>query len=97
MGLMDVLNGMQNGPRGQRQPPSGSSGGMSPITTALIGLLAYKALKHFGGQQPDSAGRSAGPTAAREAVSALGRAAISQMCSRAVWAGSSRAAPPAAY
>ena len=64
MGLMDVLNGMQNGPRGQRQPPSGSSGGMSPITTALIGLLAYKALKHFGGQQPASAGRSAGPTAA---------------------------------
>ena len=60
MGLMDVLNGMQNGPRGQRQPSSGSSGGMSPITMALIGLLAYKALKHFtGGQQTAPAGRSA--------------------------------------
>jgi uncharacterized protein YidB (DUF937 family) len=51
MGLMDVLNGMQHGPRGQRQPSSGNSGGMSPISMALIGLLAYKALKHFGGSQ----------------------------------------------
>ena len=46
MGLLDILNGMQNGPRGQQQPKSsGSSGGMSPIMTALLGLLAYKALK----------------------------------------------------
>jgi uncharacterized protein YidB (DUF937 family) len=59
MGLMDVLNGMQNGPRGQRQPSSGG-GGMSPITMALLGLLAYKAFKHFsGGQQTAPAGRSA--------------------------------------
>ena len=34
LGLLDVLNGMQNGPRGQRQP---GSGGMSPMTMALIG------------------------------------------------------------
>jgi uncharacterized protein YidB (DUF937 family) len=63
---MDVLNGMQNGPRGQRQPTSNSGGGMSPLTMALIGLLAYKALKHFGGsqQQPAPAGRTAGPAAA---------------------------------
>ena len=27
MGLMDVLNGMQNGPRGQRAPSNGTSGG----------------------------------------------------------------------
>jgi uncharacterized protein YidB (DUF937 family) len=46
MGLMDVLNGMQNGPRG---PKAGTSGGMSPITMAVIGLLAYKALKQFSG------------------------------------------------
>jgi uncharacterized protein YidB (DUF937 family) len=51
---MDILNGMQNGPRGQSQPaPSGSqsSGGMSPIMMALLGLLAYKAMKGgvFGG------------------------------------------------
>ena len=63
MGLMDVLNGMQNGPRGQRQPTSSSSGGgMSPLTMALIGLLAFKALRHLGGsQQSAPAGRAAGP------------------------------------
>ena len=53
MGLLDILNGMQNGPQGQRQP---GSGGMSPITMALLGLLAYKALKSVGGTQP-AAGR----------------------------------------
>ena len=48
MGLMDVLNGMQNGPRGGRgSSPSSSGGGMSPITMAVLGLLAYKALKSF--------------------------------------------------
>jgi hypothetical protein len=46
MGLMDILNGMQNGPRGAT---GGSGGGMSPITMALIGLLAYKAIKSFAG------------------------------------------------
>jgi len=49
MGLLDVLNGMQNGPRGQQTPNAGS-GGMSPITMAVLGLLAYKALKSFTGQ-----------------------------------------------
>jgi hypothetical protein len=44
MGLRDIFNGMQNGPRGQRQPSiSGSGGGMSRIMMALLGLLAYKA------------------------------------------------------
>jgi uncharacterized protein YidB (DUF937 family) len=52
MGLSDILNGMLNGPRGQRQPQpsSGGSGGMSPLMMALLGLLAYKALKGRGGQ-----------------------------------------------
>jgi uncharacterized protein YidB (DUF937 family) len=50
MGLLDILNGMQNGPRGQSQPGAGGSGGMSPITMALLGLLAYKAVKSFGNQ-----------------------------------------------
>ena len=53
MGLMDILNGMQNGPRGQRLPGSGTkkeSGGLSPIMIALIGLLAYKAMKGKGGR-----------------------------------------------
>jgi len=54
MGLLDVLNGMQNGPRGpsapspESQEPS-SSGGMSPITMAILGLLAWKAFKHMTG------------------------------------------------
>ena len=58
MGLIDVLNGMQNGPRGQRDPstaPTTSSGGMSPITMAILGLLAYKAMKSLGGSQPSTA------------------------------------------
>jgi uncharacterized protein YidB (DUF937 family) len=54
MGLIDVLNGMQNGPRGQRDPSSGS-GGMSPITMAILGLLAYKAVKGMTGTQPSTA------------------------------------------
>jgi uncharacterized protein YidB (DUF937 family) len=46
MGLMDILNGMQHGPRGVQKPSApGQSGGMSPIMLALLGLLAYKALK----------------------------------------------------
>jgi len=48
MGLADVLTGMMNGPRGQRQPSSGGGGGMSPIMMALLGLLAYKAFKGAG-------------------------------------------------
>lgn len=56
MGLIDVLNGMQNGPRGQRDPTtSSSSGGMSPITMAILGLLAYKAVKGMMGTQPSTA------------------------------------------
>src|SRR5512139_2628779 len=47
MGLLDILNGMQNGPRGQGTPAPAGSGGMSPITIALMGLLAYKAIKHL--------------------------------------------------
>jgi uncharacterized protein YidB (DUF937 family) len=53
MGLLDVLNGMQNGPRG-RADPNAKSGGMSPMTMAILALLAYKAVKHFGGSQPGS-------------------------------------------
>ena len=49
MGLLDVLNGMQNGPRGPSTPsaPSESGGGMSPMTMAILGLLAWKAVKHL--------------------------------------------------
>ena len=52
MGLLDILNGMQNGPRGPSTPSaSGSGSGMSPITMAILALLAYKAVKHIGGSQ----------------------------------------------
>jgi uncharacterized protein YidB (DUF937 family) len=55
MGLLDVLNGMQNGPRGAGQPSGQSSGGMSPMTMAILGLLAWKAVKHFSSQPGASA------------------------------------------
>jgi uncharacterized protein YidB (DUF937 family) len=51
MGLMDVLNGVQNGPRGQTTP---GQGGMSPLTMALLGLLAYKAIKSVTGTPQDA-------------------------------------------
>ena len=49
MGLLDVLNGMQNGPRGPSTPSAQSGSGMSPMTMAILALLAYKAVKHIGG------------------------------------------------
>jgi uncharacterized protein YidB (DUF937 family) len=56
MGLLDVLNGMQNGPRGPSNPsPQTGGGGMSPMTMAILALLAYKAVKHYGGSQPGAA------------------------------------------
>lgn len=71
MGLLDILNGMQNGPRGpsttsQGTPSQGSeSGGMSPITMAILALLAYKAVKHVTGSgQPQSAPAGGGTTTA---------------------------------
>jgi uncharacterized protein YidB (DUF937 family) len=73
MGLMDVLNGMQNGPRGARHNTGGtSSGGMSPLTMALIGLLAFKAIKHFTGGQPAQQTGPAGGGAAAPTVPAGG-------------------------
>jgi len=38
MGLLDVLNGVQDGPGAQRASGS-ASGGMSPLTMALLGLM----------------------------------------------------------
>ena len=64
MGIMDVLNGMQNGPSGAKEP---GQGGMSPITMALLGLLAWKAVGKFsadhGGHAPtNTAGANMQPT-----------------------------------
>ena len=44
MGLMDVLNGMANGPRGEKEP---GQGGMSPITMGILALLGWKAFEKF--------------------------------------------------
>ena len=63
MGLLDVLNGMQNGPRGSSTPSSQSQGGgMSPITMAILGLLAWKAVKHLTGGQPGAAPSQPAPS-----------------------------------
>ena len=44
MGLLDVLNGMQNGPRGPSTPSaqSDSGGGMSPMTMAILALAPVR-------------------------------------------------------
>jgi uncharacterized protein YidB (DUF937 family) len=58
MGLLDVLNGMQNGPRGPADP-NDKSGGMSKITMAILALLAYKAYKHVShGSAPTQPGHA---------------------------------------
>jgi len=73
MGLLDVLNGMQNGPRGQRTPTgSTGGGGMSPITMAILGLLAYKALKHVTGGQSGTATAAPGNTTTTGPAGGLG-------------------------
>jgi hypothetical protein len=56
-----VYYSMQNEPSGQRAYGSGS-GGMSPLTMALLGLIAYKAIKSFSGGQPSTARRIGSPS-----------------------------------
>jgi uncharacterized protein YidB (DUF937 family) len=73
MGLLDVINGMQNGPHGQRSGAPASSGGMSPITMAILGLLAYKAVKHVtGGQTAPTSSPRGGTTTANAGEGGLG-------------------------
>jgi uncharacterized protein YidB (DUF937 family) len=79
MGLLDVLNGMQNGPRGPSSPSAQGGGGMSPMTMAILALLAYKAVKHLGGSEPGanpapapSPGANAGPPAGAGSLGGLG-------------------------
>jgi uncharacterized protein YidB (DUF937 family) len=63
MGLIDVLNGMQHGPRGPSGPSTSSGGGMSPLTMAVLGLLAYKAVKSFTSQPGAAPAKPAAPAA----------------------------------
>ncbi|MBV9201539.1 MAG: DUF937 domain-containing protein [Alphaproteobacteria bacterium] len=74
MGLLDVLNGMQQGPRGSSAPSAPSRGGMSPMTMAVMALLAWKAVKHFSapGAAPASPSQ-APPQAPADAGSGGGR------------------------
>jgi uncharacterized protein YidB (DUF937 family) len=51
MGLLDVLNGMANGPRGVPDFRDADSGGMSKSTMAVLAFLAYKAYRSWTGQQ----------------------------------------------
>ena len=98
MGLLDVLNGMQNGPRGPSTPSAQSEGGgMSPMTMAILALLAWKAVKHFGGSQPGAAPAHPRNRPATSRQPARRRwAEASAICSRAASVACSRAAPPAA-
>jgi uncharacterized protein YidB (DUF937 family) len=66
MGLLDVLNGMQNGPRGPSNPSAQSGSGMSPMTMAILGLLAWKAVKHLtaGSGQPSATPAAPAPSPA---------------------------------
>ena len=64
MGLLDVLNGMQNGPRGPSKPSTDAGGGMSPMTMAILALLAWKAVKHFGGSNSSQPGAQPAPAPA---------------------------------
>ena len=70
MGLIDVLNGMQNGPHGPRGSSTGSGGGMSPLTMAVLGLLAYKAVKSFTSQPGAAPAKPATPAAPGSSQSA---------------------------
>ena len=51
MGLLDVLNGMANGPSGRPDPADVASGGMSKVTMALLAFLGYKAYRNWSGSQ----------------------------------------------
>jgi len=74
MGLLDVLNGMQNGPRGPSNPSAQSGSGMSPMTMAILGLLAWKAVKHLtaGSGQPGATPAPAPSPAGGSTGGALG-------------------------
>jgi YidB-like protein len=88
MGWREILNGMWNGPRGQRQPTKDSAGGgMSPIMMVLLGYLAYKTFKgSAGGQSPITPDRSPNDRATNgELIDKLGRLLRSGKLSQSAW------------
>ena len=70
MGLLDILNGMQNGPRGPSNPSAEDKGGMSTITMAILALLAYKAVKHIGGGSQSQTAPAPAPAPSPNTVNA---------------------------
>ena len=60
MGLMDILNGMANGPRGEKDPAQPTKG-MSKMTMALLALLAWKAYSSMTSGSPAPAGHNPVP------------------------------------
>jgi len=74
MGLLDVINGMQQGPRGSSSPTPQSSGGMSPMTMAIIALLGWKAFKHLTAGQPGATAAPPAPPSGASTGGGLGSA-----------------------
>ena len=70
MGLLDVLNGMQNGPRGVPASAGPGAGGMAKSTMALLAFLAYKAYQSMNAQPAQSGAPSPYPSGQREPQSA---------------------------
>jgi uncharacterized protein YidB (DUF937 family) len=64
MGLMDVLRGMSYGPRGKPSPDAQHKG-MSPLTIALLAMLAYKAFKGGGPFRHTPGGTNVNPEGRR--------------------------------
>src|SRR5215475_136864 len=74
MGLLDVINGMQQGPRGSSSSTPQSSGGMSPMTMAILALIGWKAFKHLTASQPGATAAPPPPPSGGGAGSAAGGA-----------------------
>lgn len=69
MGLIDLLNEIQGNSRGKPDPGAGGSN-ISPIATAILGLLANQALQGFTGGQPSAQPASTPTTPANRSLNA---------------------------
>jgi len=74
MGLLDVLGGLGGGSRGFGGGGGmfGGGGGMSPVTGAVLGLLAYKAYKNFSATPAAPSGAMAAPASPGGLLGGLG-------------------------
>jgi uncharacterized protein YidB (DUF937 family) len=77
MGVLDVINGMQSGPRGPSDP--NTKGGMSPMTLAILGVLAYKAVKHLSGSQATTGSATLAPSLGKTANADLSGGGLSDL------------------